>query len=318
MNKILGLFGLFVFTLPCYSQTNLVNNGSFESYSNCPTAFSQVNYANGWIKSMTNNPGTSHTEFVHSCNTGNWVGVPTNGWGTQTASQGNGYICQTMMAPGLGTDYRENIYSQLTVSLAVGHMYKISYYVSLGDECRFTSDNICAKLSTTTAFPIDNQSHCRSGVITSNSNWILVTDTIIADSAYNYIGIGNFYTDANTQYSQTYPSANLAYSVYYIDDIQVVEIPGKNNIEELNSGDFTITLSPNPAHDLLTVTGLNTREKGQLEMYSVNGQLISVWPVPITNETEVTITLPPDCPKGYYLIRFVGVATSRSEKFLIE
>lgn len=317
MKKITGLLAFFVFTATCYSQTNLVNNGSFESYSNCPTAFSQVDYASGWNKSLINNPGTSHTEYVNSCNTGNWVGVPTNGWGTQAAYQGNGYVCQTMKAPALGQDYRENIYSQLTTNLIVGHVYKISYYVSLGEESQYTSDNICAKLSTTTSFPINNQAHCASGLVTSNSAWVLVSDTIIADSAYSHIGIGNFYTDANTQYTQTYSSANLAYSVYYTDDVQVVEIPGKNNIEELNQ-DFAISISPNPAHDNITISGFGIGTKGLLEMYSIDGKLIATWNVAVTSGNSVMVTLPSNCPKGYYLVRFVGETSSRTEKLLIE
>lgn len=317
MKNITLLLVAIVFTANCYSQTNLVNNGSFETYSNCPTAFSQVDYANGWNKSMTNNPGTSHTELVNSCNTGNWVGVPVNGWGSQTAFEGNGYICEAMMSPTQTQDYRENVYTQLSSPLIAGHSYRISYRVSLSDGCQYASDNICAKFSTTTSFPINNQSHCASGLITDKSNWVQVSATIIADSAYSYLGIGNFYTDANTQYVQSYPSASLAYAVYYIDSIRVVEIPGKDDILE-HSGDLVINVSPNPAHDQINISGLAHGTEGVVEMYSVDGRLITSWQVNIHSGNVVTLNLPAECAKGIYFIRFVGEEVSRAEKILIE
>lgn len=316
MKKIFCLLGFFVSTLNCYSQANLVNNGSFESYTNCPTAFSQIDYATGWYKSTTNNPGTSHTEYVNSCNTGNWVGVPTNGWGTQNAYEGQGYICQTMKAPTLTTDYRENVYTQLSTPLQVGHNYEISFRVSLGDNSQYTSNNVCAKFSMSTSFAINNQSHVNSGLITDMQNWVLVSGSFVADSAYTHMCIGNFYDDANTLYNQTYPSGSSAYSVYYIDSVVVVDA-SKDNIEEIEN-QFAISVSPNPAADQLIVSGFPIGSRGTIEMISLDGKLVQMWSIAVTSGNSATITLPYECPKGIYLIRFIGEHNSTTEKLVVE
>ena len=77
-------------------------------------------------------------------------------------------------------------------------------------------------------------------------------------------------------------------------------------------------ISPNPAHDIITISVLTSETKGNVEMYSVEGKLISSWQVDMNYGNLVTLTLPADCPKGYYLIRFIGETTNRTEKLLIE
>ncbi len=228
MKKILPLCALFVFTAKCYSQTNLVNNGSFESYSNCPTAFSQVNYANGWVKSFiwNSNPGGWHTEYMNSCNGGNWVGVPANGWGSQTAYDGSGYIAQAPSCPSQQANYRENIYTSLSSPLQIGATYTISYRISLADNCRYASDKYCVQLGTDAVFPINNQALHTAGLITNKTNWTLISHSFVADSNYTYLSLGNFYDDANTSYVLTYPAASLNNALYYVDSLQLYMTSG--------------------------------------------------------------------------------------------
>jgi hypothetical protein len=71
--------------------------------------------------------------------------------------------------------------------------------VSHTDLTAGATNNLGIRLTTTTAFPIDNFSHMHSlSVLSDDVNWITLTGSIIADSAYAYVGVGNFYTDANT------------------------------------------------------------------------------------------------------------------------
>lgn len=317
MKKILPLILPFVFTAQCYSQTNLVNNGSFESYTACPTAFSQVDYATGWNKSMTNNPGTSHTEYVNSCNTGNWVGVPANGWGSQNAYDGQGYICQTMKAPTLTQDYRENIYSALTTPMIIGHNYHVSFRVSLGDNCQYTSNNVCIKFSMNSSFPINNSSQVSSGLITDKQGWVLVTGNFTADSNYTRVGIGNFYNDANTLYNQTYPSGSSAYSVYYIDSVNVIDETPKSGIFESSVG-LALEVYPNPATSYISISGLNAESNGVFELRGIDGRLVCNWTITTTTMSDLRLDLPSECPKGLYFLIYTADDVQRCQRIVIE
>ncbi len=320
MKNILLLAGSILFTSNCYSQTNLVNNGSFESFSNCPTAFSQIEYANGWKKSYVSNANTGgwHVEYLNSCNPGSWVGMPLNGWGTQNAFDGNGYICQCAAAQAIQAEYRENVYTQLSSPLIIGNTYRVSYRISLGDECQYSTDHICAKFGTDTVFAIDNQSHASSGLVTDKISWTLVSQTFVADSAYIYLCIGNFYTDANTQFVHTYPGSSNINSTYYIDSVQVIQVTGKINVEENFAGDFLIQVFPNPANDQITVTGLKPGELGFIEMYDMQGRLVQTWNTEFFYASDLTLHIPINIPKGMYFVRFAGESTSRATKLLIE
>lgn len=318
MKYILSLFGAIVFTANCYSQTNLVNNGSFESYSNCPTAFSQIEYANGWKRSYMWNTNTSnwHVEYFNSCNSGNWVGMPVNGWGNQQAFDGNGYIAQAPTCPLTQANYRENVYTMLSTPLVIGNTYRVSYRVSLGDECKYATNNICAKFGTDTVFAIDNSAVCVSGFITDKINWTLVTNTFTADSAYSYLCIGNFFDDANTMYVQSYPSSNNNNGTYYIDSVQVYQVGENGMIDPL--AQLRISLSPNPANDHIVISGLKEGLSGALELFDMEGKLIASWQLEPSDQQPIILEFPCDIPKGLYLVRFHGEVISSSEKLVIE
>lgn len=235
-----------ILALNCFSQTNLVNNGSFENYSTCPNAFSQVNYAVGWNKSYiwNSNPGGWHTEYMNSCNGGNWVGVPVNGWGSQSAYNGNGYIAQAPACPSQQANYRENIYTQLASPLQIGATYTISYRISLGDNCRYVANHVCAQIGTDAIFPINNQALCSSGIVSSKTAWTVISTTFVADSNYTYLSIGNFYDDANTTYTLTYSGSSLNNAVYYIDSVQLymtAPVPTVQSQTACLNGNFSLT-----------------------------------------------------------------------------
>jgi gliding motility-associated-like protein len=200
---------------------NLVPNYSFEIDSACPTNYGQVTYSKGWKKSWNNNQPPNQTEYCNSCNNG-LFGVPNNTWGSQVASTGSAYMAQATMAPYLMTDYRENIYIQLTSPLVIGTTYNVSVMVSHTDNSQFASNNYGAKFSTVTSFPVDN--HCQmhsSVVITDNINWVPVSGSFVADSAYSYICVGNFYDDAHTTNITSCPGCSFHQCGYFVDDVVV-------------------------------------------------------------------------------------------------
>src|SRR5437868_3489465 len=83
-----------IFTFQCSAQTNIVPNGSFEQYSNCPDQEGQIFRANGWFM-----PTGGTSDYYNSCNTlpySNNYSVPFNcaaltGMSFQEAHTGNAY-----------------------------------------------------------------------------------------------------------------------------------------------------------------------------------------------------------------------------------
>jgi PKD repeat protein len=230
---------------------NLVPNPSFEIHSTCPTNYNQVTLATGWQKSLNNNAPQYHTEYLNACSSNSLFQVPNNTWGIQAAFNGQAYMALNTMAPSVFVNYRENIYIQLIAPLVIGQQYKIKLHVSHTDNSKFVTNNLGVKFSTTSNFPINNSAHIFSStIITTNTSWDTIQGFFIADSAYQYMAIGNFFTDANTTRVLNYPSAAYSLDAYYIDDVSVTLncIPPiatiTGNVNSICPGDsITLTVS---------------------------------------------------------------------------
>ena len=202
----------------CLAQ-NLVPNPSFEDYSSCPNNAGQISNAIGW--EFYNN---SSPEYLHSCATVSEYLVPQNLFGYQTASSGNAY------AGFIGYDvngfYREIFGVQLTNNLTSSQKYYVSLRVNRADSNFFAGysiDKIGIKFFTTQPAPtsmlINNSAHFySSSVITDTSNWTQLFGSFVADSAYQYLLIGNFFDDGNTTVVN---DLNGPWAYYYVDDVCV-------------------------------------------------------------------------------------------------
>lgn len=217
------LLSFSLFSSLIFAQ-NLVPNPSFETYSSCPNNYNQVSRATGWYPSANNNNPTYHTEYCNSCGTSTFQ-VPSNTWGNQTAATGVAYMAEVSMAPSVQPNYRENIFAQLTSPLIIGNSYFVSMKVSHTDESQYATNNFGAKFSTLPTFPINNICQVYSPtIITDKTNWTTISGCFIADSAYEYICLGNFFTDANTLVQQSCPSCQFSLYGYYVDDISVTSV----------------------------------------------------------------------------------------------
>jgi hypothetical protein len=226
-------------SLQSHSQ-NLVPNYSFEEHDTCPDNYNQAHYASHWEKSMESTNPIYHTEYLNSCGTTSF-GSPSNVWGYQSPSTGNGYMALSTYAPG-SPEHRENIYVQLIAPLVVGEFYTVRMQVSKVDNCKRATDRLGVKLSKSVYFPINNTALLASPtVITNATGWEQLEYTFSADSAYRYLCIGNFFTDANTTITMPCPGCAASTATYYIDDVCLT--PG-------NGGDCSIALtSDNPLGD---------------------------------------------------------------------
>lgn len=299
MNK---LFTLLIFACLdfCYSYSqNLVPNPSFEQFSLCPSNFNQVTLATGWQKSLNNNTPQYHTEYLNACSSSSLFQVPSNTWGFQAAFSGQAYMALNTMAPSVFTNYRENIYIQLSSPLVAGQQYKVKMHASHTDNSKFVTNNLGIKFSTTANFPVNNISHIYSStIISTNTNWDTIQGIFIADSAYQYLAIGNFFTDANTTRLLQYSGASYSLDAYFIDDVSVsciapiATISGNTSVCQGDS----ITLTANGGVTYLWNTGsidsVISVKPSNTTMYTVVAKNGSCSSVPDT--VIVTVLQPPN------------------------
>jgi len=219
------LFFLFVVFFGQAKAQNLVPNWSFEDTIQCPFTDNQVHFSAGW-SSFGNS-----SDYFNACDTGTVVlplpmtGVPINAFGFQYAATGDAYC--GLFTLGYSNSYREFIGRKLHKPLIESTRYYFSMKVSLADLSDCASNNLGVLFSTIpydeiNLSPIVNQAHVYTHeVITDSIDWIKISGTFIADSAYEYIIIGNFFDDLLTDTIMFSPAGCNPY--YYIDDVCVLE-----------------------------------------------------------------------------------------------
>lgn len=221
----------------CNGQ-NLVFNGDFERYTNCPWGISLFDYAAPWFS-----PTDATPDYYNSCSgVGSFVTTPTNGVGVQTPLSGQGYAGAFVYSK-FGTDitnsYREYLEVPLVTSLTPGQKYLVSFYVSRAEYFGQAIANIGAKfmpLAYTIYGPPSNLYsgvldfftppdvvNSPSNVITDSTNWTLIQGVYTAIGFENHLLLGNFKDDPNTP-ATFVGGQNTNYAYYYFDNVSVVAI----------------------------------------------------------------------------------------------
>lgn len=249
--KRFGFYCLFVLFLSKEgkSQVNLVPNPSFED-----TVFSPlggvIEDAIGWI-----NCGLTPDYYNPAFDSdGFGFGVP-NCFYTGYQNALDGFSFAGLGLTQIPEQSGEFIGVQLTLPLTIGTKYYVSAYISQADMYPCATNNFCFKFFNSMYFsqgsppPFDNFAHVRSTVINSDSlNWQLVGGTFIADSAYQYLIMGNVYNLAQTD---TFHCTASDLSYYYVDNVCVSSdsttclIP--TSIQQFSSKKNQISIYPNPA-----------------------------------------------------------------------
>ncbi|MFM2226595.1 MAG: hypothetical protein RJA07_2797 [Bacteroidota bacterium] len=170
---------------------------------------------------------------------------------------GGGFICKSIV------NLREIIEGKLTKPLTPHHHYQFSMYVQLFDSIpwndvgKIVGSNSFSAMFTDTMIPshldlpIQNyhpQIQIDSMVI-DTQHWVLLVDTFIAAGGEQFVSIGNFKTDAQTQ-TQLVKTINnkpeVAY--YFIDDVSLIDLD-EVGIEEVEKN--RLEVYPNPADKYL-------------------------------------------------------------------
>jgi hypothetical protein len=300
-----------------FSQNNLVPNPSFEEYDTCPNDQGQAYLAKYW-NSFGNSP-----EYFNSCVTLVEFSTPHNILGWQIPFNGNAYIGCGLFATHdtlVISTIREFVGVELIAPLTIGESYSVYFYVSVADSPNagnvvhnkigalfstqsFAVDSFCPTPCETSLLLPKNYAHVYSdSIIHDMENWIKISGSFIADSAYRYLIIGNFFTNDNISFIpiNSRPPSLTKGSYYYIDEVYV----GEDTTVGI-SEDFTINkvkIFPNPATDNVLVSLINhnnLQKIVQLTIIDIFGKELYSQ-VMRRNETEIFLE---NFSSGIYFIK---------------
>lgn len=243
------------FYINIYGQ-NIIPNPSFEVYITCPDETTKLNNLPPW-----ESPNPETPDVFNSCAGSNCTSfpptllscVPSNWHGFQQPHSGDGYVGIFVE----GEEDREYLQVKLNSALKVGVDYQLSYYISLADNWDRAIDNFgvyfsSTKISGTNLLNYLPQSVTPNGFFIANKEeWILITDTISAIGGEQYMTIGNFKDELNTNFIKglggepwlgSLAGEGRPFSYYFLDDFSLIEIEPENKCElpEINLGNDTI------------------------------------------------------------------------------
>lgn len=190
-----------------FSQ-NLVVDPGFEITANGCSGFIPFEGMSGlvhWDNISNNNPGDtcSTPDLFSTCNTGMlgvFTGVPNNFIGNQCPKSGEKYA--GIITYDMSGSYREYVQGELSSPLQAGQTYCVSFYVSLGDDVPFASNNIGVHFANThqvwnpvcggTWSPPNLTPQLNYTCVLTNTNWVRLQWDHVATGGEQYIIIGKF------------------------------------------------------------------------------------------------------------------------------
>jgi hypothetical protein len=291
-----------MFSSSVFGQVNLVPNFSFEQYDTCPNNEGQIERAVGWLNFGGTFQAPSTPDYYNACNSGNW-NVPNGSYAHQIAFTGVAYAAIVTFA----SLYREYIGIELNQTLSIGQKYFISLQTcmaeALGQGC--PSNKIGLRLSTVPySWPKpltpDNFAHVyEDSIINDSINWHLIKGSVIADSAYKYLIVGNFFNEANTDTIKY--NSNSYVSYYIIDDVCLstdsLLCAGTTSINTHEA--ILVELFPNPASDYINIKFAKA-EYAEILIHDVFGKLVYIGNILGENRKIIDLSF---LSEGCYFIR---------------
>jgi OOP family OmpA-OmpF porin len=246
LNKtFLNIAFLFFVAFFTQAQQNLVVNGDFEEYSNCPIGFSnplqnpkEIEKCIGWKA-----PSYGTSDYYNTCAVNTNVAIPHNAMGEQSPFLGNSYLGAffTSYNWGAGDDgyngimWWEYVQGQFVVPLEQGKVYKFSMKVSLAEGSDLMINEIGVHFSET---PITSPNTASltlspqvifydSNYFRDTVNWQHLETLYTASGGEQYITIGNFRDNVTTDTLRRYNLAPIAgnpyFTYFYIDDVVLTD-----------------------------------------------------------------------------------------------
>lgn len=295
---------LFFYGWQLCGGQNLVPNPSFEDTLECPDFPGQVWRAEGWYV------GSATPDYYNCCSniTHPVCGVPENIFSFRYPATGVAY-CGLWVYLNINPpqDFQERIGIELTSPMEMGTRYYVSMKVSSvssnKDEPVNGAIDKLGMLFSTTKYDLNNlppynnyAQFYSDSIIMDTTGWVTVKGAFIADSAYRFLTIGNFFDNNHTNairywylYGDTSNAGILAY--YFIDDICVsmdssgCDFSAYANLECDITGivpiitKTTFLATPNPANNFISIK-TQTGKEGLLEFCALTGQVLKKQKIP--------------------------------------
>lgn len=226
---------MFFLLFPVFSfgQQNLILNGDFEEYWECPDDATQIERCKYAYNPCASVPSTS--DYFNACyttGTGAPVGVPNTFNGYQNSKSGNGMV-------GLGCvdevnfQYREYVQISFSKPLECGRKYLFEGYFNLGNIYRYTIQNIGFLFSKEKINSNDYLYHNYTPqyidsftLIDDTLNWTKISFEYVADAPYSFLTVGHFLKDSTKSYVEVNPQGIAQdFSTYLnMDDFSLTEL----------------------------------------------------------------------------------------------
>ena len=222
-NKLFFIF-FYIFSNCVFGQvSNLIQNPSFEDYSQCPDNGSQIFLAKPWSDCMN---GNGSSDFLHCCASNGSIYFEINY--NQFPRTGLGEASIILFGNYLLDNYREYIGVELKENLKANKKYCPKLYVSLNNFANYAIENIGMYFSPTQVIqstlnaplPYIPQVQNLNGIIKDTMNWISIGGNFIATGSEKYLIIGNFNSNQQTNHLYIGGTSNPR---YFIDDVSVCD-----------------------------------------------------------------------------------------------
>jgi len=228
MKKFLLFLFLILLAIKVNSQhilsNNLVPNPGFEEYTNCPYDVAQIYYAPPWLNCCS---GT--IDYYNACSS--FIGIQ-NIINSNPILSGNAYAGIYLLLT-LSENWREYLQVKLIKKMQLNKKYCINYNFKLDTESNFAIESIDMFISKE-QIPITSinnplwkcdsipQIKNKKGII-NNYNWAKMSSIFQASGGEEFIVIGNFNNDNQTNRIQLANTNIYEISYYLFDDVSVCE-----------------------------------------------------------------------------------------------
>ena len=311
---VLFCFMCSAFASKTFAQQNLVPNPSFEEYADCPSQIDEFYVVKNW-KNFRSTP-----DYFTLC-ADSFGTVPCNRAGCQEPATGDAY--SGIYGYSYPETYREIIGVQLHDPLIVNQIYYVSLKVSPGFGnyigIRWFSNKLGVKFSTqaysaNTPVPINNFAHIYiNDIISDTAVWTSIHGTFVADSAYSYLMIGNFFDNANTDTLKDGASSLGAY--YYIDDVCVTTNSSGCTFTSLsdNIAIDQYIVYPNPVSERFYID-IHNHGMPNILMYDITSRLV---PISVKHKKALTEIDVSHLQSGLYYLRIESQGFTTTKEVVV-
>jgi len=317
MQKFIFIFSFLLIANFSFAQVNLVPNPSFEDTLGCPQGYPDLDTKCQFWKSFRHSP-----DYINNCSS---VCGYYNQYGYQQPNSGQAYAGIATYQVTNST-VKEHIGVQFISPLDIGVKYYVSFYVSPSWNNLLTNiaTNKIGALVTTYQYsdpsgsmPMPNSCTFYSDTIIKDTLiWHKISGSFIADSAYQYLVIGNFFDDIFVD------TVNLPYQVvpqvayYYLDDVCVstdsVYSETWTGLTQEDNDSEIIKTYPNPANSIIYVKTSNFIQ--EIEITNSLGQIVFKSAIESKTELEMPCN---NFENGLYFLRIKTTKGLYTTKFII-